>query len=133
VGINAAMIYLLLADLVVLLHVTFVAFAGLGGLFVPRYPKILWLHLPALLWGVIVQWADLICPLTPLENLLRGMGGEDAYAGAFIAHYLGRLLYPEALTPQLRYWFGALLIIVNAMVYARLLHRFRSARGRSRN
>ena len=131
--INAAMIYLPLADLVLLLHVTFVAFAGFGGLLVPRYPKIIWLHLPALLWGVIVQWADLICPLTPLENLLRGMGGENAYAGTFIEHYLVRLLYPEALTPQLRYWLGALLIAVNAIVYGRMLRRFRSVRDRSRN
>jgi hypothetical protein len=115
------MIYRLLADVVLLLHITFIAFAAFGGLLALRRPKAMWLHLPALLWGVVVQWADLICPLTPLENLLRRFGGDTAYAGRFIEHYLAKLLYPDALTLELRYVLGALLIVINAAVYARVL------------
>lgn len=119
------MIYRLSADFVLLLHLAFIVFAAFGGLLVLRRPRVVWLHLPALLWGVFVQWADLICPLTPLENLLRKLGGEGAYAGAFIEHYVGKLLYPEALTLELRYVLGALLIVINAAVYARVLQRRR--------
>lgn len=118
--------YQVLADAVLLLHAAFVLFTMFGGLLVLRYPKVVWLHLPALLWGVIVQWADLICPLTPLENLLRLRGGEAAYAGAFIEHYVSMVLYPDALTIELRYLLGFLLIAVNAMIYVRvMLHRHR--------
>lgn len=113
--------YQLLADLVLLLHAAFVLFAMFGGLLAIRYPKVVWFHLPALLWGVIVQWANLICPLTPLENMLRLRGGEETYAGAFIEHYVTLLLYPDALTLELRYVLGFVLIAVNVAVYARVM------------
>lgn len=112
------MLFPLLADLVLILHLAFVAFAAFGGLLVLRWPKILWLHLPALLWGVVVQWADWICPLTPLENAMRRRGGEATYAGGFIERYVSQLLYPENLTLELRYLLGIILIAVNVAVYA---------------
>lgn len=117
------MIYSLLADTVLLLHAAFIAFAAFGGLLALHRPKVMWLHLPALAWGVVVQWADLVCPLTPLENLLRSRSGESAYSGAFIEHYLAPLLYPEHLTLDLRYLLAALLIAVNAAVYVLVLRR----------
>jgi hypothetical protein len=116
-----AMPFLLLADLVLLLHLAFVAFAAFGGLLVLRRPKILWLHLPALLWGVLVQWADWICPLTPLENRLRLMGGGEAYAGGFIERLVSGILYPDNLTLELRHVLGIALIAVNVAVYAYVL------------
>lgn len=120
------MFYRLLADTVLILHFAFVAFALLGGLLVLRRPRVAWLHLPALLWGIAVQWADWICPLTPLENHLRLLGGEAGYEGGFIEHYLMLLLYPGNLTPELRYILGAVLLIVNVAVYARLIFRKRA-------
>jgi hypothetical protein len=125
-GAALPMLYQLFADAILLLHAAFVLFAMFGGLLVTRYPKVMWLHLPALLWGVIVQWADLICPLTPLENLLRLRGGEGSYAGGFIEHYVSMLLYPDALTIELRYLLGFVLVAVNIAVYTRvMLHRNR--------
>lgn len=120
------MFYSLLADTVLILHFAFVAFALLGGLLVLRRPRLLWLHLPTLAWGVLVQWADWICPLTPLENHLRLLGGEAGYEGGFIEHYLMLLLYPGNLTLELRYILGAVLLIVNLAVYARLIFRKRA-------
>lgn len=110
--------YHLLADLVLVLHLAFVAFAAFGGLLALRSPKILWLHLPALLWGVLVQWADLICPLTPLENDLRLRAGEVVFAGGFIERYVTGILYPKHLPLELRYVLGFILIAVNVSVYA---------------
>jgi hypothetical protein len=111
------MLYRLLADLVLVLHLAFVVFALFGGLLALRYPKIVWLHLPVLVWGVVVQWADWICPLTPLENHFRHLGGEAGYAGGFIEHVVSRVLYPENLSLDLRYVLGLLLIVVNVSVY----------------
>jgi hypothetical protein len=123
------MIYGLLADLVLLLHLAFVVFASLGGLLALRYPKVLWLHLPALAWGIVVQWADWICPLTPLENHLRRLGGATGYQGGFIEHFVARILYPENLTIELRYLLGLLLIAVNVATYAYVISRSRHRTG----
>lgn len=115
--------YHLLADLVLVLHLVFVVFSGLGGLLVLRWPKILWLHVPALLWGVMVQWADLICPLTPLENDLRLRAGEVIFAGGFIERFVSGILYPEHLPLELRYVLGFMLLAVNVAVYAYVIRR----------
>jgi len=111
------MIYRIAADSVLLLHFAFTLFAVLGGLLVLRRPSLLWVHLAAVLWGVVIEWADWICPLTPLENLLRGKGGEAGYAGGFIEHYVALLLYPENLTIELRYLLGLGLVAVNLIIY----------------
>lgn len=115
------MLFRLLADLVLVLHLGFVAFAAFGGLLVPHRPKMLRWHVPALLWGVLVQWADWTCPLTPLENYLRLRGGAAVHAGGFIDRFIGNLLYPENLTLELRYALGLALIAVNVAVYAYVL------------
>lgn len=117
------MTYRLLADLVLALHFAFVAFALFGGLLVLRRPRIAWLHVPTLIWGVTVQWADWICPLTPLENHFRHLGGEAGFGDSFIEHYVMTLLYPDHLTMELRYVLGAVLLAVNAAVYLRLILR----------
>lgn len=112
------MTYVALADLVLIAHLAFVVFALLGGVLVLRYPRLLWVHLPVLAWGVVVEWADWVCPLTPLENHLLRLGGEAGYAGGFIERFVSKILYPEALTLTLRYVLGLVLIAVNVAVYA---------------
>jgi hypothetical protein len=117
--------YSLLADLVLIAHLAFVLFALLGGALVLRYPKVLWVHLPVLIWGVVVEWANWICPLTPLENHLLRLGGEAGYAGDFVERFVSRILYPEGLSVPLRYTLGALLIAVNMAIYACVMVRRR--------
>jgi hypothetical protein len=124
--------YHLLADLVLVFHLAFIAFAAFGGLLALRYPQILWLHLPALVWGVVVQWADLICPLTPLENDMRMRSGEAVFAGGFIERFVSQLLYPENLTLELRYVLGVLLLVVNVAVYTHVMIRRSRAKAASR-
>lgn len=111
------MIYRIAADSILLLHLAFTLFTVLGGLLVLRRPALLWLHLTAVLWGVVIEWADWICPLTPLENALRVRGGETGYAGGFIEHYVGLLLYPENLTIALRALLGFGLVAINVIIY----------------
>ena len=86
----------ILADGVLVLHGAFIAWATLGALAVWRWPGLLWLHLPALAWGVWIEASAGLCPLTPLEMALRHRAGQETYAGSFIEHWLSRLLYWEA-------------------------------------
>jgi hypothetical protein len=114
-----------LADVVVGLHVGFVLFVLLGGLLVLRWPRVAWLHLPAAVWGALIEFAGWVCPLTPLENRLRRAGGTAEYAGGFVEHYLLPVLYPAELTRDVQYLLGACVVVLNAGVYWWLLRRFR--------
>ena len=117
------MLYRLLADLTLLLHLAFVAFVVLGGLLVLRRPALAWLHVPAVVWGAWVELAGWTCPLTPLENWLRMRGGVPAYPTSFIEHYLVPVLYPAGLTRALQLALGALVLAINAAVYAAVLRK----------
>jgi hypothetical protein len=117
--------YRILADLVVGLHVGFVLFVVLGGLLVLRWPRLAWLHLPAAVWGALIEFAGWICPLTPLENYFRRASGTAEYAGGFVEHYLMPVLYPVGLTRGVQYLLGATVVLVNAAVYWRVFRRVR--------
>jgi Protein of Unknown function (DUF2784) len=119
-------IWRLLADAVLLLHLAFIVFVLLGGLLVLRAPRLAWLHVPAVVWGAITEFLGLVCPLTPLENALRARGGEETYAGGFIEHYVTALIYPEGLTREIQFLLGAFAVGVNVVIYWRLYKRGRS-------
>lgn len=108
----------ILADALVLLHLLFVVFVMTGGFLLVRRPRLLWLHLPAAAWGAFIEFSGGICPLTPLENDLRVLGGGSAYSGDFVERYLLPLLYPAQLTPALQQVLGALVVGVNLLAYA---------------
>lgn len=112
------MVYPLLADLVVICHVVFVLFAVLGGLLLLRRRWWAWIHVPAFLWAGFIELTGGICPLTPLENQLRALGGGDTYRGDFTNHYLIPLLYPESLTREVQIVLGVFVILLNVGFYA---------------
>jgi hypothetical protein len=111
------MLYRCLADAVVLVHLAFVAFVVAGGVIVLRWPRAAWVHIPAALWGVAVEWSGLVCPLTPLEVTFRRWGGEAGYAGGFVEHTVLPLLYPVSLTRGIQVVLGFLVVAINAIVY----------------
>jgi Protein of Unknown function (DUF2784) len=115
--------YRLLAGAVVVLHLGFVLFVAAGGLLVWRRRRWAWAHLPALAWGVWIELSGGICPLTPLENELRRLGGETAYSGDFVGHYLLPVLYPEGLDRGIQAVLAAGVLALNAAVYWRVLRR----------
>lgn len=117
--------YGLLADLILLLHLVFVLFAVAGGALVWRWPRLAWLHLPTVAWGVWIEFSHGICPLTPLENRLRASAGQSGYEGDFIGHYLLPLIYPDSLTPGIQILLGALVLAINGVFYAWLVRRKR--------
>ncbi len=122
------MIYRLLADLVFLAHFTFVLFVVLGGVVVWRKPKLAWLHVPAVAWGALIEFAGWICPLTPWEQSLRRLAGESGYSGGFVEHYLTPLLYPGELTRNVQIVLGVLVLVINATAYVLIYRRHRSDR-----
>ncbi|UUC48887.1 DUF2784 domain-containing protein [Pseudomonas citronellolis] len=119
------MLLRLAADAVVLLHLAFILFVALGSLLVLRWPRLAWLHLPAAVWGVTVEWLQLVCPLTPLENHLRRAAGEQGYAGSFVEHYLIPIIYPPGLTPTVQLLLGTLVAALTLACYSWLLLRRR--------
>ncbi len=106
-----------LADVLVLLHLLFVGFVVLGGFLLMRWPGLAWLHLPAVAWGAFLEFSGGLCPLTPLENHLRVLGGGSPYSGDFVERYLLPVLYPAQLTPALQQQLGWLVVAVNALAY----------------
>ena len=118
-------VYRALADVVVLVHFGFVLFVVLGGLLVLRRPKVAWVHVPAAVWGALIEFGGWICPLTPLENHLRALGREPGYEGGFVEHYIVAIMYPAGLTRGMQLAIGLFVLAVNGYVYWRLLSRRR--------
>jgi uncharacterized protein DUF2784 len=106
-----------LADGVLAAHAAFVAFAVAGGWLALRWRWLVWLHVPAFLWGVAVELFGWPCPLTRLEDSLRGEPG-GASGEDFIGRSLLAVLYPEGLTRTDQLVLGAGLLLVNLIAYA---------------
>ena len=121
------MLYRTLADGVAIVHFAFVLFVVLGGLLVLRWPRLVWLHLPAAIWGVLIEVGGWHCPLTFLENALRRRAGLAGYSDGFVAHYIFGLIYPQGLTRAMQFAIAAFVLIVNASVYFRLIRTYASS------
>src|SRR6266700_5337905 len=117
------MLYRAGADLVVVAHLLFIGFVVGGVLLTWRWPRIVWAHLPAVVYGTLVEFAGFTCPLTLLENELRQRAGQAGYRGGFIAHYLVKVVYPPGLTRGMRVGLGIVVLLVAAIGYRGFLRR----------
>jgi hypothetical protein len=109
--------YRIAADAVLLIHLAFVMFVVLGGFLVFRWRRLMWVHVPAAIWGIWIEWSGSACPLTPLENEFRSRAGEAAYAGDFLDHYLVSFLYPRGLTSEAQLLLGLIVLVINGILY----------------
>ena len=99
-------LYQYLADTVLFIHVSFVAFVILaliitlvGGYLNWQWVRNWWfrfVHLGCISFVVIQSWLGLICPLTTLEMWLRKQIDAEQYTGSFIQYWLQRILYYQA-------------------------------------
>ena len=121
------MLYNSLADLVVILHFLFVLFVLLGGFLVLWKSHMAWYHIPAVFWAASIEFFGWICPLTPLENILRERGGVAGYDTGFVEHYIVPILYPASLTRQMQVGFGLIVLSVNIGIYFTAWNRMRKA------
>jgi len=121
--VKSVFIFWVLADAVVYVHLAFILFVVLGGILVIFRPKVLWLHIPCVIWGMVIELAGFICPLTPLENYLRVQARQTPYSGDFVIHYIEPVIYPAGLTRELQIVLGLMVVMVNAFVYGFLFLR----------
>lgn len=118
----------LAADLLVILHLLFILFAVFGGWLAVKWPRLLFLHLPAAAWAAMIEFAGWICPLTPLEQRLRQSAGQSSYQGGFVEHYVVPIIYPEGLTREIQIVLGVLVIAANLAAYGFVLLRRRQGK-----
>ena len=123
--------YKFLADALVAFHFAFVAFVMAGAFVVLRWRRVMWLHLPAVAWGIWIELSGGTCPLTPLENQLLRAGGEASYTGSFVDQYIVPVLYPDGLTRNLQFAIAGVIVLINGTCYGYLLWRS-LARARAR-
>lgn len=109
------------------MHGAFILFALGGAVLTLRWPRAVWLHLPAAVWAAGIAVSGAVCPLTHLEVALRERAGQQGYAGGFVEHYLLPLIYPPGLTPALQWVLAAFVLAVNLLLYGWL--RRRRAKG----
>ena len=117
------MLYRVVADLLVLLHLAFIMFVVAGGFAVLKWPWMAWLHIPAAGWGALIEFRGWMCPLTPWENGLRRLAGEEGYSEGFIERYILQIVYPPGMTRDIQVGLGIAVICINALVYGVLMYR----------
>jgi hypothetical protein len=90
------MIYKILADFTLLVHLIWILFLFLGAYFGTRIRLIRILHLSGLAFALISEIFGWYCPLTYLEVWLRSKHDPRwLYAGSFIIHYVEKIVYLE--------------------------------------
>ena len=111
------------ADLVVVIHLLFICFVVGGAFLTWRWPRVVWAHVPAVIYGALVEFAGFTCPLTIVENDLRRRAGEAGYSGGFIDHYLIKVIYPPGLTHGMQIGLGVLVLLLAIIGYWGFVHR----------
>ena len=117
--------YEFLANLTLITHFMFILFAIFGGLLFFIFSKIIYFHLPSLIWGVYIELTSSVCPLTYLENWLLYQSGLTTYSNSFINNYILSTVYPENLTADLQIYLGVTLIIINIFIYGLIIKSFK--------
>lgn len=109
------------ADLLVIVHFSFIVFVVLGGLLALKWWKVSFIHIPSALWGALIEFRGWTCPLTPIEQYFREAAGSAGYAGGFINHYIMPIIYPTGLTREIQLSLGIAVLVINLCVYGLVL------------
>jgi len=109
------------------LHAVFVGLVVFGAVFALWRPWVLFLQVPAVLWGAYIELSGGLCPLTTLENRFRERAGMAGYEESCLEHHVFRVLYPEGLTRETQLGLAAVVMLVNVALYVWLYVRARSA------
>ena len=78
--------------LVIAVHFAVTLVPSLGAFALVLWPRLVWVHVPVLLWAFSVPFAQWPCPLTDLEKSLRTSAGLTVYSGHFVREYFWLLL-----------------------------------------
>ena len=117
--------YELLANLTLIIHLIFILFVIFGGLLFFIFSKIIYIHLPALLWGIYIELTNSVCPLTFLENWFLYKGELTTYSNDFINNYLFPMIYPGGINNEIQIYLGLSLIVINILIYGLIYKNFK--------
>ena len=120
------MVYSLLADLIILLHFMFILFVLCGGLLVLKWKWLIFIHIPAPIYGILIEIESWVCPLTPLEVHFKMKAGESIYQGGFVEHYLIPIIYPPGLNRTIQIILAAMVLILNIIIYTMVFYKYKS-------
>jgi len=115
--------YEIAADLILIIHFTFILFVVFGALLLFASIKIIFIHIPAVIWGSYIELTNSICPLTYLENWFLHKANLTTYSEGFIQNYLVPIVYPMNLTKDLQIYLGIALIVLNIVVYVLIINK----------
>ena len=115
--------YELAADLTLIVHFAFIIFVVFGGILFLISTKIIYVHVPALIWGIYIELTHSVCPLTYLENWFLQKANLLTYTDGFIQNYLVPIVYPKNLTEDLQTYLAIVLIVVNMILYGSILSK----------
>ena len=122
------MLYGVLAEGVLLIHLAWIFFVFCGILIALKYPWVGWVHGGALAFSLFLNLMGWHCPLTYLENYLGALQiGQSPYEGSFIAHYLAPIISPRLAEGTIRIGVGVFACL-NLAGYGVLCHRRRRRR-----
>ncbi|MDH4319106.1 MAG: DUF2784 domain-containing protein [Desulfobulbaceae bacterium] len=107
-----------IADLLVILHFSFIIFVVFGGLPTLKWPSLAILHIPSVIWGALLEFYGWMCPLTHLEQHFRRSASDSGYQGGFIQHYLIPIIYPHDLTREVQLGLGLAVVFLNLFIYS---------------
>ena len=108
----------LAAGIILIIHFLFILFVIFGALLFFVVKKIVFIHIPAIIWGTYIELTNSICPLTYLENWFLHKANLTTYSEGFIQNYLVPIVYPVSLTKDLQIFLGIGLIVINIVIYA---------------
>lgn len=117
-----SLIYSILADIVIFVHFLFIIFVVLGGLLVVKWSWIKFIHIPAAIWGALIEIQSWVCPLTPLEVRFKMKAGESIYEGGFIEHYIMPIIYPPGINRKMQIILATVVIVINLGIYSWILY-----------
>jgi hypothetical protein len=113
-----------LADVVALIHAAYIAFVVLGFILIivgvamdwrwVRNPYLRAVHLAAILLVCLEALIGAPCPMTILEDWLRGFGADQRDPGSFVGHLLDKLIFydiPQWVFTEVYLAFGALVLL----------------------
>jgi len=115
--------YELAADLTLIVHFAFIIFVVFGALLFFVSTKIIYVHVPALIWGIYIELTHSVCPLTYLENWFLQKANLTIYSEGFIQNYLLPIVYPKNLTEDLQTYLAIVLIVANMIMYGFIISK----------
>ena len=117
--------YELAANLILIVHFIFIIFVVFGALLFFVVKKIVFIHIPALIWGSYIELTHSICPLTYLENWFLQKVNLTTYSEGFIQNYLVPIVYPTDLTQNLQIHLGMALLVINIIIYGLIISKIK--------